>query len=305
MLDTVSVRADFPILAREENGKRLVYLDNAATSQKPRKVIDAIVHYYSEHNANVHRGAYALAVEATEAYEAARTAVARFVNAWAREGVVFTRGTTESINLVAASWGRTNVKRGDTVVVTAMDHHSNIVPWQILCQERGATLRMVEITEDGRIDLIDFGRALESRPKIVAFPYVSNALGTVNPAAQLSKLAHAAGAVTVVDGAQSTPHLKVDLQALDCDFYALSGHKMLGPMGSGALVAKPELLEAMPPYHGGGEMISRVWDDHSTYNKIPHKFEAGTPNVETAGGVPAGGRHPLRDRPRQIANPQH
>ena len=287
MLDTAKIRADFPILERQENGRRLVYLDNAATSQKPRKVIDALVHYYSFHNANVHRGAYALAVEATDAYEAARTAVARFVNAWAREGVIFTRGTTESINLVSASWGRTHVGRGDTVVVTAMDHHSNIVPWQILCQEKGATLRMVEITKDGRIDLIDFGRAIEKKPKIVAFPYVSNALGTVNPAAQLSKLAHAAGAVTVIDGAQATPHLRVDVQALDCDFYALSGHKMLGPMGSGALIAKPALLEEMPPYHGGGEMIERVWDDRSTWNRIPHKFEGGTPNVEAAVGLSA------------------
>jgi cysteine desulfurase/selenocysteine lyase len=172
-------------------------------------------------------------------------------------------------------------------VVTAMDHHSNLVPWQILCQEKGATVTMVEITEDGRLDLSDFGRALERRPKIVAFPYVSNALGTVNPVAQLVRLAHAAGAAVVVDGAQSTPHLRVDVQALDCDFYALSGHKMLGPMGSGALVAKPALLDAMPPYQGGGEMISRVWDDHSTYNQIPHKFEAGTPNVEGAVGLAA------------------
>ncbi len=246
MLDTRRIRPDFPILSQQENGKRLVYLDNAATSQKPQRVIDAIVDYYKFHNANVHRGAYTLAVEATEAYEEARTAVARFVNAWATEAVVFTRGTTESINLVAGSWGRANVKGGDSVVVTAMDHHSNIVPWQILCQEKGATLRMVEITRDGRIDLADFGRALEAGPKIVAFPYVSNSLGTVNPAAQLSKLAHAAGAVTVVDGAQSSPHLRVDVQALDCDFYALSGHKMLGPMGSGALIARPALLEAMP-----------------------------------------------------------
>jgi cysteine desulfurase/selenocysteine lyase len=287
MLDTKKIRPDFPILARKENGRRLVYLDNAATSQKPRHVIDAIVRYYQFHNANVHRGAYTLAVKATEAYEAARSAVARFVNAWALEGVVFTRGTTESINLVAASWGRANVTRGDTVVVTAMDHHSNIVPWQILCQEKGATLRMVEITEDGRIDLSDFGRALEAKPKIVAFPYVSNALGTVNPAAQLAKLAHAAGAVAVVDGAQSSPHLRVDVQTIDCDFYALSGHKMLAPMGSGALIAKPALLEAMPPYHGGGEMIERVWDDHSTWNQIPHKFEGGTPNVEAAVGLGA------------------
>ncbi|HXM39541.1 MAG TPA: SufS family cysteine desulfurase [Gemmatimonadales bacterium] len=287
MLDTATLRPDFPILTRREHGHRLVYLDNAATTQKPRQVLDAIIHYYSTHNANVHRGAYGLAVEATEAYETARQTVARFLNAWAPEGVVFTRGTTESINLVAASWGRTHVKAGDTVVVTAMDHHSNIVPWQILCQEKGATLRMVEITADGRVDLSDYGRALEAKPKIVAFPYVSNSLGTVNPAAQLAKLAHAAGAVVVVDGAQSTPHLRVDVQALDCDFYALSGHKMLAPMGSGALVAKPALLEAMPPYHGGGEMIERVWDDHSTWNKIPHKFEGGTPNVEAAVGLAA------------------
>ena len=287
MLDAARLRADFPLLERRENGRRLVYLDNAATTQKPEAVLSAIADYYRTTNANVHRGAYSLAIRATEAYEAARAKVAGFVNAWAPEGVVSTRGTTESINLVAGSYGRAHVGPGDTVVVTALDHHSNLVPWQILCQEKGATLRMVEITEDGRIDLSDFGTALERRPKVVAFPYVSNALGTVNPAAQLAKLAHAVGAVVVVDGAQSTPHLKVDVQALDCDFYALSGHKMLGPMGSGALVAKPELLDAMPPYHGGGEMISRVFDDHSTYNKIPHKFEAGTPNVEAAVGLAA------------------
>ncbi len=286
MLGT-GIRADFPILARKEHGHRLVYLDNAATTQKPRQVLDAILAYYSTSNANVHRGAYALAVAATEAYEAARSTVARFVNAWAPEGVVFTRGTTEGINLVAGSWGRANVKARDTVVVTAMDHHSNLVPWQILCAEKGATLRMVEITADGRIDLLDFGRALEAHPRLVAFPYVSNSLGTVNPAAELTRLAHAAGAVVVVDGAQSTPHLRVDVQALGCDFYALSGHKMLGPMGSGALIAKPALLDAMPPYHGGGEMIERVWDDHSTWNKIPHKFEGGTPNVEGAVGLAA------------------
>ena len=287
MLDTRKIRPDFPILARTEHGHRLVYLDNAATTQKPRQVLEAILEYYSTSNANVHRGAYGLAVAATEAYEAARGTVARFVNAWAVEGVVFTRGTTEAINLVAGSWGRANVKAGDSVVVTAMDHHSNLVPWQILCGEKGATLRMVEITADGRIDLLDFGRALEAGPRLVAFPYVSNSLGTVNPAAELTRLAHGAGAVVVIDGAQSTPHLRVDVQALGCDFYALSGHKMLGPMGSGALIAKPALLDAMPPYHGGGEMIERVWDDHSSWNKIPHKFEAGTPNVEGAVGLAA------------------
>jgi cysteine desulfurase / selenocysteine lyase len=286
-LDTARIRGDFPILQQQENGHRLVYLDNAATTQKPRQVLDAILAYYQTSNANVHRGAYTLAVRATDAFEAARRRVARFVNAWGPEGVVFTRGTSEAINLVASAYGRANVRPGDTVVVTAMDHHSNLVPWQLLCQDRGATLRMVEITADGRVDLADYGRALERHPRIVAFPYVSNALGTVNPAAQLVKLAHAAGAVTVVDGAQATPHLRVDVQALDCDFYALSGHKMLAPMGAGALVAKPALLEAMPPYHGGGEMISRVWDDHSTWNQIPHKFEAGTPNVEAAVGLAA------------------
>ena len=301
MLDAARLRADFPLLERRENGRRLVYLDNAATTQKPEAVLSAIADYYRTTNANVHRGAYSPAIRATEAYEAARAKVAGFVNAWAPEGVVFTRGTTESINLVAGSYGRAHVGRGDTVVVTAMDHHSNLVPWQILCQEKGATLRMVEITEDGRIDLSDFGTALERRPKLVAFPYVSNALGTVNPAAQLAKLAHAVGAVVVVDGAQSTPHLKVDVQTLDCDFYALSGHKMLAPMGSGALVAKPELLEAMPPYHGGGEMISRVFDDHSTYNKIPHKFEAGTPNVEAAVGLAAAIDYLERIGPERIA----
>jgi cysteine desulfurase/selenocysteine lyase len=286
-LDTARIRADFTLLRQLENGHRLVYLDNAATTQKPEAVLSAIADYYRTTNANVHRGAYDLAVRATEAYEAARASVARFVNAWSPEGVVFTRGTTEAINLIASSYGRANVRAGDTVVVTAMDHHSNLVPWQILCEEKGATVVMVEITEDGRLDLADYGRALERRPKIVAFPYVSNALGTVNPVAQLVRLAHAAGAVAVVDGAQSTPHLRVDVQALDCDFYALSGHKMLGPMGSGALVARPALLDAMPPYQGGGEMISRVWDDHSTYNQIPHKFEAGTPNVEGAVGLAA------------------
>jgi len=301
MLDAARLRADFPLLAQRENGHPLVYLDNAATTQKPQAVLDAITEYYRTTNANVHRGAYDLAIRATEAYEAARTRLAGFVNAWAPEGVVFTRGTTEAINLVAGAYGRAHVRTGDSVVVTAMEHHSNLVPWQMLCQEKGATLRMVEITGDGRIDLSDYGRALERRPRIVAFPYVSNALGTVNPAAQLARLAHAAGAVVVVDGAQSTPHLKVDVQTLDCDFYALSGHKMLGPMGSGALVAKPELLDAMPPYHGGGEMISRVWDDHSTYNKIPHKFEAGTPNVEGAVGLAAAIAYLERIGPERIA----
>jgi cysteine desulfurase/selenocysteine lyase len=286
-LDAGRLRGDFPLLAPAADGSRIVYLDSAATSQKPRAVLDAIRRYYETTNANVHRGAYRLAVQATEAYEDARRRVAAFVNAWAPESVVFTRGTTEAINLVTGSWGRANVRPGDTVVVTALDHHSNLIPWQLLCAERGATLRMVELTPDGRVDLDDFERALAAGPRAVAFPSVSNALGTITPARELTRRAHDAGAVVVVDGAQGTPHLPVDVQALDCDFYAFSGHKMLGPMGSGALVARPALLEAMPPYHGGGEMIARVWDDHATWNQVPHKFEAGTPNVEAAVGLAA------------------
>jgi cysteine desulfurase/selenocysteine lyase len=284
-LDAARLRRDFPLLACAPDGRRVVYLDNAATTQKPRAVLDAIRRYYETSNANVHRGAYALAVRATEAYEAARRRVAAFVNAWGPEAVVFTRGTTEAINLVAGAWGRANVRPGDTVVVTAMDHHSNLIPWQLLVQERGATLAMVEVTADGRVDPEAFARALARAPRLVAFPYVSNALGTITPAGAMVAQAHAAGAIVVIDGAQSTPHVPVDVQALDCDFYAFSGHKMLGPMGSGALVARPALLDAMPPYHGGGEMIARVWDDHATWNQIPHKFEAGTPNVEAAVGL--------------------
>lgn len=286
-LDAARLRRDFPLLDRTTGGRPLVYLDNAATTQKPRAVLDAIRHYYETSNANVHRGAYALAVRATEAYEAARRRVAAFVNAWGPEAVVFTRGTTEALNLVAGSWGRANVRRGDTIVLTAMDHHSNLIPWQLLAQERGATVHMVEVTADGRVDPDAFARALARSPRLVAFPHVSNALGTINPAAAMTAQAHAAGAIVVVDGAQSTPHIPVDVQALDCDFYAFSGHKMLAPMGSGALVARPALLDAMPPYQGGGEMIARVWDDHATWNQIPHKFEAGTPNVEAAVGLAA------------------
>jgi cysteine desulfurase/selenocysteine lyase len=286
MLDAARIRSDFPLLAAP-GPRRLIYLDNAATTQKPASVLAALDNYYRTTNANVHRGAYALAVRATEAYEGARERLSRFVHAWAPDGVVFTRGTTEAINLVAAAWGRANVRPGDSIVVTAMDHHSNLVPWQILCAERGATLRMVEVTSDGRLDEDDFRRALEARPRLVAMPYVSNVLGTINPVARLTRLAHDAGALVLVDGAQATPHLRVDVAQLDCDFYALSGHKMLGPMGSGALIAKPAVLDAMPPYHGGGEMIARVWDDHATYAALPHKFEAGTPNVEAAVGLVA------------------
>jgi cysteine desulfurase/selenocysteine lyase len=288
------VRPDFPILQPSRDGRRLVYLDSAATTQKPHQVIDAIVEYYRTLNANVHRGAYDLAVRATEAYEAVRAEVAAFVGAPDPAGVIFVRGTTEAINLVASSLGRARVRAGDTVVVTAMEHHSNLIPWQLLAEARDARLVMVELTDDGRIDLAGFRRALERQPRIVAFTHVSNVLGTVNPVAELSRLAHDAGAVVVVDGAQAVPHVPVDVSALGCDLYAFSGHKMLGPMGIGVLVGTPALLDAMPPYHGGGEMIRTVQDTTATYAPLPHKFEAGTPNVEGAIGLGAAVRY-LRD----------
>jgi len=281
------VRADFPILQQQVHGRRLVYLDSAATTQKPREVIDAIAGYYGTLNANVHRGAYELAVRATEAYEAVRAEVAAFVGAPDPSGVIFVRGATEAINLVASSLGRVRVRAGDTIVVTAMEHHSNLIPWQLLAEARDARLVMVELTRDGRIDEADYCRALEAGPRIVAFTHVSNVLGTINPVADLTRLAHDAGAVVVVDGAQAVPHLAVNVAALDCDFYAFSGHKMLGPMGIGALIGKPALLDAMPPYHGGGEMIRTVHDTTATYAPLPHKFEAGTPNVEGAVGLGA------------------
>jgi len=285
------VRPDFPILHQAIHGRPFVYLDSAATTQKPRQVIEAIAEYYRTLNANVHRGAYDLAVRATEAYEAVRAEVAAFVGAPDPAGVVFVRGTTEAINLVASSLGRSRVRAGDTIVVTAMEHHSNLIPWQLLAEARDARLVMVELTADGRIDGDDFRRALERHPRIVAFPHVSNVLGTVNPVAELTRLAHDAGAVVVVDGAQAVPHLAVDVAGLDCDLYAFSGHKMLGPMGIGVLVGKPALLDAMPPYHGGGEMIRTVQDTTATYAPLPHKFEAGTPNVEGAIGLGAAIRY--------------
>ena len=285
------VRPDFPILQLKVHGHRLVYLDSAATTQKPRQVIDAIAEYYATLNANVHRGAYDLAVRATDAYEAVRGEVAAFVGAPDPSGVIFVRGTTEAINLVASSLGRVRVRKGDTIVVTAMEHHSNLVPWQLLAEAREARLVMVELTPDWQIDMDDFRRALEREPKIVTFTHVSNVLGTVNPVAELSRLAHDAGAVVLVDGAQAVPHLPVDVAALDADFYVFSGHKMLAPMGIGALVGKPALLDTMPPYHGGGEMIRTVHDSSSTYAPLPHKFEAGTPNVEGAVGLGAAMRY--------------
>lgn len=279
MLD---VRKDFPILVPGADGRRLSYLDSAASSQKPVQVLEAVRDYYETSNANVHRGAYDLAVRATELFESARDTVAGFVGAYDRSGVVFVRGTTEASNLVANAWGHSNVREGDTIVVTALEHHSNLVPWQILCQRVGAQLRMVELDAAGRLDMADLRSAVGLRPKLVAVGHVSNALGTINPVGEIVQLAHAVGARVFVDGAQAVPHLAVNVADLDADFYAFSGHKMLAPMGIGALVAKPELLEEMTPYQGGGEMILSVEDDHSTYAPPPAKFEGGTPNV---GGV--------------------
>jgi cysteine desulfurase/selenocysteine lyase len=273
------VRDDFPLLQRPTDGKRLVYLDSAATSQKPREVLDALLRYYQEYNANVHRGIYRIAEEATARYEEARAKIAAFLNAPRAEEIVFTRGTTEAINLVAAAWGRANVGSGDDIVLTEMEHHSNIVPWQLLAAERGARLRYIPVTGDGRLDLDAFDRLLGERTKVVAVTQQSNVLGTVNPVRHIAERAHAVGAVVVVDAAQSVPHQPVDVQALGVDFLAFSGHKMLGPTGSGGLWARYALLEAMPPYHGGGEMIVLVGLDRSTYKDPPYKFEAGTPNI--------------------------
>jgi cysteine desulfurase/selenocysteine lyase len=281
------VRRDFPILARPINGKKLVYLDNAATSQKPEAVIGAISRYYEHQNANIHRGVHFLSVQATEAHEAARQAVQRFLNAADIREIIFVRGTTEAINLVAHTYGRTHVSAGDEVLITAMEHHSNIVPWQILCEEKRAHLKVAPINDRGEVRLEEFAKLLGPRTKIVAVTHVSNALGTVNPVRRMIELAHAVDVPVLVDGAQAVPHLSVDVQALDCDFYAFSGHKVYGPTGIGVLYGKAALLEAMPPYQSGGEMISSVTFEKTTYNKLPFKFEAGTPDIAGVIGLHA------------------
>jgi cysteine desulfurase/selenocysteine lyase len=278
-LDPAAVRRDFPILRREIYGKPLAYLDNTATTQKPLSVLRALDDYYRTYNANVHRGIYRMAEEATAAYEKARVAVARFVNARSHREIVFTRGTTESINLVSNSWGRKNVGRGDVIVATEMEHHSNLVPWQLLAEEKGAELRYIRVDRSGRLDLSGLDAILDGRVKILAVTHMSNALGTINPVEELIRRAHAAGALVLLDGAQSVPHLGVDVRALDCDFLAFSGHKMLAPTGIGALYAKREHLEAMPPFFCGGEMIREVKLSGSTWNDVPFKFEAGTMNI--------------------------
>lgn len=286
-LDVAAIRRDFPILERKIHGKPLAYLDNTATTQKPASVLKAIDDFYRLHNANPHRGVYLLGEEATAAYEQAREKVARFVNARSARDVVFTRGTTESVNLVASAWGRKNVGRGDVIVSTEMEHHSNLVPWQLLAEEKGANLRHIPVDGQGRLDLTNLDALLDGPVKIVSFTWVSNALGTLNPVAELTRRAHAAGALVFVDAAQAVPHMPVDFQATGADFLAFSGHKMLGPTGIGALVSKREHLEAMPPYQGGGEMIREVTLLRSTWADPPAKFEAGTTNFADAVGLAA------------------
>jgi cysteine desulfurase / selenocysteine lyase len=285
--DVAALRADFPALHQTVHGKPLAYLDNAASSQAPRAVLDAIATQQRSNHANVHRGVHQLSERSTAAYEGARDKVRRFVNATAVEEIVFTRGTTESINLVAASLGRQRLGRGDEVLITWMEHHSNIVPWQLICEQTGARLVVAPITDSGELDLDAFRGLLGPRTKIVAFAHVSNALGTVNPVADLVAAAHRAGAVVLVDGAQAVPHMRVDVRALDCDFYAFSAHKMFGPTGVGVLYGKRALLDAMPPYQGGGDMILTVRFEGTTYNALPYKFEAGTPNITGVVGLGA------------------
>ena len=286
-LDPAAIRLDFPILDRKIFGKPLAYLDNTATTQKPVQVLKALDDFYRQRNANVHRGVYLLGEEATTAYEAAREKVARFVRAGSAREVVFTRGTTESVNLVSNAWGRTNVGPGDVIVTTEMEHHSNFVPWQMLAEATGATLRFIPIDAQGRLDLTNLDRLLEGRVKLVAFTWVSNALGTLNPVVEIARRAHAAGALVFLDGAQAVPHLPVDFKAVDADFLAFSGHKMFAPTGIGALVAKREHLEAMPPFFGGGEMIREVTLQKTTWADVPAKFEAGTMNFADAVGLGA------------------
>jgi cysteine desulfurase/selenocysteine lyase len=285
--DVHKVRADFPILRRQVQGRPLVYLDNAATSQKPQMVMDAITRYYTEENSNIHRGVHYLSDRATQAYEAVRTKVQRFLNAGSSNEIVFVRGTTEGINLVAHSYGKAFIRSGDEIIISGMEHHSNIVPWQMLCEQLGCFLRVVPINDDGEMILEEYERLISARTKIVAVTHVSNALGTINPVKQVVTMAHASGAVVLVDGAQAVPHMQVDVRDLDCDFYCFSGHKVFGPTGVGVLYGKSKWLEAIPPYQGGGDMIKSVTFEKTIYGDLPHKFEAGTPNIAGTVGLGA------------------
>ena len=286
-LDVAKIRQDFPILGQTVHGKPLVYLDNAATSQKPQAVIDTLVRYYTTENANIHRGVHALSQMATEEYEGVRTKVRQLLNAAEDREIIFVRGTTEAINLVAQAYGRQNIGPEDEIVISAMEHHSNIVPWQMLCQERGARLRVAPCNDAGELLLDDYQRLLGPRTKLVSMVHVSNALGTINPAKQIVELAHRWGAPVLLDGAQAAPHMSIDVQALGCDFYAFSGHKLYGPTGIGILYGRAALLEAMPPYQGGGDMIRSVTYEKTLYNTLPYKFEAGTPHIAGVIGLGA------------------
>ncbi len=278
-LDVYAIREQFPVLNRKVKGNPLVYLDNAATSQKPQVVIDALVSYYSGYNANIHRGIHTLAEEATAAFEQTRETVRQFIGAASTDEIIFTKGTTESINLVASSWGRTNLEPGDEIIISSLEHHSNIVPWHMIASERGAEIKVIPVSDEGVLDYDAFLKLLTARTKFVSIIHASNALGVINPIEKVIKAAHDAGALVLVDGAQSTVHLDIDVKALGCDFFAFSGHKVYAPTGIGVLYGKRELLEVMPPYQGGGEMIKDVTYESTTYNDLPYKFEAGTPNI--------------------------
>jgi cysteine desulfurase / selenocysteine lyase len=278
-LDVYSIRQQFPILNREVKGWPLIYFDNAATAQKPQEVIDALVNYYSYYNANVHRGIHTLAEEATMTMEKTRDAVQRFINAESREQIIFTRGTTEGINLVAYTWGRKNIEAGDEIIISTIEHHSNIVPWQMLCEEKNAVLKVIPVDANGELELDVYRNLLSTKTILVAIGHASNALGTINPVKEIIDAAHKIGAIVLVDGAQSTVHLDIDVQEMDCDFFVFSSHKLYGPTGIGILYGKKQLLEDMPPFLGGGEMIKEVTFEKTTYNDLPYKFEAGTPNI--------------------------
>lgn len=278
-LDISKIRKQFPVLNQQVNGKPLVYLDNAATNQKPQRVIDALTSYYEKDNANIHRGIHTLAERATKAYETTRHSMQAFIGAKHVEEIIFTRGVTESINLVASSYGRAFLKAGDEIIISGMEHHSNIVPWQLICEEKGALLKVIPVNDIGEIDFVAFQKLLSDNTKIVAVNHASNSLGTINPIKEIIASAHKSGAVVLIDGAQASAHLTFNVQELDCDFYCISSHKMYGPTGTGILYGKKELLEKMPPYMGGGEMIKEVTFAKTTYNDLPHKFEAGTPNI--------------------------
>lgn len=286
-LNVDEVRKDFPILHRQVNGKPLVYFDNGATSQKPQQVIDVINRYYQHENSNIHRGIHTLSQEATDAYEKARTTVQQFINAQHSHEIIFTSGTTGSINLVASSIGKKYLQAGDEIIISTMEHHSNIVPWQMICEEKGAILKIIPINDKGELLMEEFKKLLSPKTKVVAITHVSNTLGTINPVKEIIKLAKAVGAFVLIDGAQAVPHTKVDVQALDCDFYAFSGHKMFGPTGVGILYGKEAILNELPPYQGGGDMIKTVTFEKTTYNELPHKFEAGTPNIVGGPGLAA------------------